>query len=628
MAQEEYGISVTIDAELDRFRRNMRQAGELVETSTNDMDRSTRRAKRSFERLEGALDPASRALQRYRRDTEKVERALQKNAISADRAAEVQRRLNLQYEQSVGTARRASRGTSAFGTSAQNAAFQVGDFATQVASGQSATRALAQQLPQLLGGFGVFGAVVGAAVAVGGALVPILFDLGEGANEAAEGNNTYKDSLEAIEEIQKRVNDQSLTRIERLRKEGQAALEGAEAEVQAAQERLKALAIQNEQDLFGAGRRQRSQEQQVEAAQELVEAQERLQELRERLNKTIEQARQQEAEDAAGGGGGRDGGAMSAADKYGIPDQDALARLEEQIRLQKMSARERAQAQAVMQAQNEAMKQGNLLGQQEVELIRQRAGTLFDLRNAATDAANEVKKAQDITERYSEEIQALESIGDRAFSRIGSAITQMAVEGQDAMVSLRNIGNAVVSELMQAFIELAAINPLKNALLGGDRATLSGVGGLIGELIGGAATGGTAPAIGAGGGVSFSAQASAPGATVGGVGFADGGSFTVGSQFPTINAGRDNRLVTVPMRDGERVDVTPAGMDRGGGGGVEVNIYGGGDTEPQVTRSRKANGQTRLDIALRQQNKQDIAGGAYDREMRARYGLTPQTGGR
>ena len=52
----------------------------------------------------------------------------------------------------------------------QNAAFQVGDFAVQVGGGVQASKALAMQLPQLLGGFGVLGAVAGAAVAI---LIPM-----------------------------------------------------------------------------------------------------------------------------------------------------------------------------------------------------------------------------------------------------------------------------------------------------------------------------------------------------------------------------------------------------------------------------------------------------------------------
>jgi lambda family phage tail tape measure protein len=56
------------------------------------------------------------------------------------------------------------------GQSVQNASFQIADFATQVNGGAGVTRALSQQLPQLLGGFGALGAVAGAAVAI---LVPL-----------------------------------------------------------------------------------------------------------------------------------------------------------------------------------------------------------------------------------------------------------------------------------------------------------------------------------------------------------------------------------------------------------------------------------------------------------------------
>ena len=75
---------------------------------------------------------------------------------------------------------------SRMGPQVQNAAFQIGDFAVQVESGTSATRALTQQLPQLLGGFGVAGAVVGGLVAVFGALAPVIFASGEEAKSATE----------------------------------------------------------------------------------------------------------------------------------------------------------------------------------------------------------------------------------------------------------------------------------------------------------------------------------------------------------------------------------------------------------------------------------------------------------
>lgn len=73
----------------------------------------------------------------------------------------------------------------------QNAALQVGDFFVQVAGGQSVTRALAQQLPQLLGAFGLFGALAGAAFA---ALSPLIAKMFEGEDAA----KALADSTEAM----------------------------------------------------------------------------------------------------------------------------------------------------------------------------------------------------------------------------------------------------------------------------------------------------------------------------------------------------------------------------------------------------------------------------------------------
>lgn len=231
MATENLGISVTIEAELERFETNMREAGRLVEATTGEMDRSTKRAAQAFATLEGRLDPAAKAAARLERDSAKVQRALDKGAVSAERAAKVQRQLNDQYEQAVarlsavdsaqdrtaaGAARlgqgvaTASTGTNRFAGAAQNAAFQVGDFATQVASGQSAVVALAQQLPQFLGGAGLFGALAGAAVAVGGAIF-LAFD------EASDGVENLEEALRNANDEIESTRDAAITGAEGLR---------------------------------------------------------------------------------------------------------------------------------------------------------------------------------------------------------------------------------------------------------------------------------------------------------------------------------------------------------------------------------------------------------------------------
>jgi chromosome segregation ATPase len=261
-------------------------------------------------------------------------------------------------------------------------------------------------------------------VAVAGALAPKMFGIGDSTKQADDATQTYGESLEEVNRIIDEANDKSATRAQRLRDEGQAALEGARKEVQAAEAKLEALrgggtglaGLLNDaldgggaspsnprldrarrngessglatflEDTLGLNdggssaqpgldpRSRRGLDRRIEAAQqELEKRSERLQDLREKLDKAISEGGDGSSTSEAGGG-------TADADRFGIPKQSTLDRLEEQVRLQEMSARERAQARAVMQAQNEAMKEGNLLAEQEIAQIRETAGTLSDLR--------------------------------------------------------------------------------------------------------------------------------------------------------------------------------------------------------------------------------------------------------
>lgn len=80
-----------------------------------------------------------------------------------------------------------------FGSVTQQAGFQVQDFAVQVASGQSALVAFAQQAPQFLGIFGAAGAIAGAAVAIGAVALQFI-GLGKETKSAAEATS-YFDSV-------------------------------------------------------------------------------------------------------------------------------------------------------------------------------------------------------------------------------------------------------------------------------------------------------------------------------------------------------------------------------------------------------------------------------------------------
>jgi hypothetical protein len=91
------------------------------------------------------------------------------------------------------------RSSGAVRSSIANAAFQIQDFAVQVAGGTAASRALAQQLPQLLGSFGVMGAVVGAAVAVMVPLGASMFTAAEGTAKLVEEMLGAGGSISAVE---------------------------------------------------------------------------------------------------------------------------------------------------------------------------------------------------------------------------------------------------------------------------------------------------------------------------------------------------------------------------------------------------------------------------------------------
>ena len=114
------------------------------------------------------------SLGRFEREMAKVEARLTKMANGIEKKAASQLgRVDTSAAQTaanlnrmVQTADRAGAAAGKFGGSLQQVGFQVGDFATQVGAGTSATQALGQQLPQLLGAFGAFGAIAGAAAAI------------------------------------------------------------------------------------------------------------------------------------------------------------------------------------------------------------------------------------------------------------------------------------------------------------------------------------------------------------------------------------------------------------------------------------------------------------------------------
>lgn len=127
-----------------------------------------------------------------------AQRALERARVSVRGLGTDGRRASTELQSFSRATAATGRTSNAFQYQVQNAAFQMGDFAVQVGGGTSAIRAMSQQLPQLLGGFGVIGAVAGAAAAVIGGLAMVMFQGGDAAEDMADGLNDLSPSLSGI----------------------------------------------------------------------------------------------------------------------------------------------------------------------------------------------------------------------------------------------------------------------------------------------------------------------------------------------------------------------------------------------------------------------------------------------
>lgn len=156
MATDLERLVVSLEANLTRFQRQMDNAGQVA-------DRGTKKAAVAADRnLKTIEDRASKAAVNINRSLDKV-----------------------------GSGRSAGL---------QNFSFQLQDIIVQVQGGTSAVRALSQQLPQMLGGFGPIGAVAGVAVGLLGGLLTQLDLFGGTAKLTAEQLDQLNASLDSNKE--------------------------------------------------------------------------------------------------------------------------------------------------------------------------------------------------------------------------------------------------------------------------------------------------------------------------------------------------------------------------------------------------------------------------------------------
>lgn len=198
---------------------------------------------------------------------------------------------------------------------------------------------------------------------------------------------------------------------------------------------------------------------------------------------------------------------------------------------------------------------------------------------AYVEAAQAAASARIEQGRMASGLQEVQRIGEQAFSRIGEAITQAFVSGEGAAVNWGNVAKAMISEVAQALIRLAVINPAMNALFGTNQNTLGSV---LGAL-GGGASGGV-KGVAAADFVSVWAPSAMGNAFDAGrvIPFARGGVVDRATVFPLANGagvmGEAGPEAILPLRRGAdgRLGVAAAGGGSAINQTINVNVSGGG----------------------------------------------------
>ncbi len=183
----------TIDRRFANTNKRIVDRTKSAAASAKVFERELAKQTKQLDALRGSLDPAFAATQRFQQQQELLNQAFKRGDLAGEEYKRLLSLLQAEFDLTSSAAVRAGNGieqvarSSRRGTAQlQNVAFQVGDFATQVGAGTSASIALGQQLPQLLGGFGALGAVLGAVVAVGVPLSRTLISAGEEAKTLDE----------------------------------------------------------------------------------------------------------------------------------------------------------------------------------------------------------------------------------------------------------------------------------------------------------------------------------------------------------------------------------------------------------------------------------------------------------
>lgn len=434
-----------VGPQLDAVQRMARQTGVDMGTLGGAAGVSAR----ALEGVRRAADPLHAATARLSANTRTLSAAYEAGQIDATEYALRLQQLQGRFDQlaarqtvAATTSRNfaiandaAVRSSSQLGGRMQQVGFQIGDAATQISMGGNAVQALAVQGGQLLGAFGPWGAVLGAGVVVVGALGSALFGTKKETDGAKDALETYSGAMSLANELTGDAAKAARELAEAQRQQAiqarKTAVDQAEAAVTAVQSQISQL-----EAIRGLGR--------IDAAgpgdtsDTYTQAGVQIEILRKGmadLEATLTKARIGLAEAEQGVGSfGVASDRSAKKTKRQKDENDALVdgvtgyigTLKETTRLMGLDADEREKVEAVMRAQAIAMKEGNLLGEDQIRIIRDQIEAQQDLRDAETARRLAEREARRDAERSDRDAERLREQAAREAERTTDRVVDYA----------------------------------------------------------------------------------------------------------------------------------------------------------------------------------------------------------
>lgn len=574
-------LSKSLDKSSKSFRKNSIEAtafsrsNKSASDSASVFEKQIEKSQKAVTSLNNKLDPTSQNMREMEKAQNDLNQAVRLGVISQQQADTAL----AAYSKQLGTGSKALKALGISGGQARagltQLPLQLQDIVVQLEMGVPLTRTLGQQLPQIAGAFGGIAAAVGLGVGALLSFTPLIIDLISETENLNDATDNMADSQKAVKDIIKDLNQQSETRIETLRREGDAALEGAKKAAEAAQLQLEAYknSFATEDILSGdvqAGL--------IEDQNEIIAQFEQMQkdindaigkiefeEIEDKVNSLTDNllplsglarkyAEDQKTLNDALRVGAIDANTFNSAlsvleDKYNQAS-DPLGTMVEQLKeeqdLLKMSKEDREIEAELREKVNSIKEDGLDVSQTAIDQLRDEIELIEELKDAnekaekaERDRKNEAKKAaRELQREYEKAVQSAVDYGAGIFNDFftGQKTSWKDLADDIEGIMLKTFANIAAQAIIQPIV-----SPIISGFMGGGA---GGFGTLAGAAAGGGAGGGTAGTLmNAASGISLG---SAAGSLLSGATWTTGsaGAMGLASNFATSGIGSSLGLST------------------------------------------------------------------------------------